>query len=192
MSEQFEENPTVQARKWSNRWQGIYLKLKELNVVTHDHAYLELHKSGKEGKLDLGTRKIICTNKELALRSSLGEESIIQSSINESLLTAEQVSTFTTPSKWQTYLKKATTKKIGLGEQICPLCSQTTNILWIGCDYQNQNDVKCSYWVHAMCMGFPDAEDETFKNITFRCPTHNRENKAAVNSTIKETSLWKE
>ena len=111
MSEQFEENPTVQARKWSNRWQGIYLKLKELNVVTHDHTYLELHKSGKEGKLDLGTRKIICTNKELALRSSLGEESIIQGSINESLLTAEQVSTFTTPAKWQTYLKKSNDKK---------------------------------------------------------------------------------
>ena len=37
-------------------------------------------------------------------------------------------------------------------------------------------------------MGFPDAEDETFENITFRCPTHNRENKAALNSKIKKTS----
>ena len=36
--EQFAENPTVWARKWSNRCQGIYLKLKELNVVTHDHV----------------------------------------------------------------------------------------------------------------------------------------------------------
>ena len=41
MGEQFEENPTVRARKRSNRRSGIYLKLKELNVVTHDHAYLE-------------------------------------------------------------------------------------------------------------------------------------------------------
>ena len=38
------------------------------------------------------------------------------------------------------------------------------------------------------CIGFPDAEDETFENITFRCPTHNRENKATVNSKIKKTS----
>ena len=41
MDEQFEENPTVRARKLLIRRQGIYLKLKELNVVTHDHAYLE-------------------------------------------------------------------------------------------------------------------------------------------------------
>ena len=41
MDEQFEENPTVRARKLLTRRQGIYLKLKELNVVTHDHAYLE-------------------------------------------------------------------------------------------------------------------------------------------------------
>ena len=61
-------------------------------MVTHDHAYLELYKSEKEGKPDLGTRKIVSTIKVLALWSSLGEESITQSSFNESLLTAEQVS----------------------------------------------------------------------------------------------------
>ena len=71
MGEQYEENPTVRVLKWSNRRQVIYLKLKELNVVTHDHTYLELYKSHKEGKPDLGTRKIVSTSKELALWCSL-------------------------------------------------------------------------------------------------------------------------
>ena len=99
MGEQFEKNPTVRARKRSNRRQGICLKLKELNVVIYDHAYLELYKSEKEGKPDLGTRKIVSTSKGLALRSSLREESITQNSFNESLLTSELVSTFATPPK---------------------------------------------------------------------------------------------
>ena len=64
----------------------------------------KLHKLEKNGKPDLRNRKIVSTSKELALRSSLGEASITQSSINESLLTAELVSTFATPSKRQTYL----------------------------------------------------------------------------------------
>ena len=153
MGEQFEENPTVRARKRSNRRQGIYLKLKELNIVTRDHAYLEFCKSEKEGKPDLGTRKIVSTSKELALRSSLGEETITQSSFNESLLTAEQVSTFVTPSKRQTYLKKKQSQK-KFGNRI-------------GCDYRNQNGMDCSYWVHAMYMAFPDAEEKVLENITF-------------------------
>ena len=64
----------------------------------------KLHKLEKKGKPDLRTRTIVSTSKELALLSSLGEASITQSSINESLLTAEQVSTFATPSKRKTYL----------------------------------------------------------------------------------------
>ena len=107
MGEQYEENPTARARKRSNRQEAIYLKLKELNAVIQDHAYLELYKSDKKGKQDLGTRKIVSISKELALRSSLGEESITQSSINESLRTVEQVSKFATALKRQTYLKKA-------------------------------------------------------------------------------------
>ena len=65
MGEQFEKNPTVRARKRLNRRQGICLKLKELNVVIYDHAYLELYKSEKEGKPDLGTRKIVSQVKGL-------------------------------------------------------------------------------------------------------------------------------
>ena len=44
----------------------------------------------------------------------------------------------------------------------------------------------CSYWVHAMYMAFPDAEEKVLENITFRCLTHNRENEAAVNSKKEE------
>ena len=78
-------------------------------------------------------------------------------------------------------------KVFKIGEQVCQLCSQTTNISWIGCDNQNQNGVECSYWVHAMCMGFPDVEDEIFENIIFQCPMHNRENEVAVNNKKKKT-----
>lgn len=42
--------------------------------MTYDHAHLELYKSEKEKKIDLGTRKIVITSNELAMRSSLGEE----------------------------------------------------------------------------------------------------------------------
>ena len=63
IGEHIEENPTVRARKRLNRRQGINLRLKELNVVTHDHVYLELYTLEKEGKPDLGTRKIVCTSK---------------------------------------------------------------------------------------------------------------------------------
>ena len=72
--EQFEENSTVWARKWQSRSQSIYFKLKEINVMTYDHAHLELYKSEKEKKIDLGTRKIVITSNELAMWSSFGEE----------------------------------------------------------------------------------------------------------------------
>ena len=59
MGEKFEEDPHVRNRKWSNRRQGIYLKVKELNVITKDHAYMELYKSklatGEEDKPDFST-----------------------------------------------------------------------------------------------------------------------------------------
>ena len=56
MGEKFQEDPLVRNRKWSNRCQGIYLKVKELNVVTKDHACMKLYKSilapGEEDKTD--------------------------------------------------------------------------------------------------------------------------------------------
>ena len=59
------------------------------------------------------------------------------------------------------------------------LVMEPNHIPWLGCDYQNWNGVESSYCVHAMCMGFPDPADKTFKNI-------------AVNSQTKETSLSNE
>ena len=56
MGEKFEEDPLVRNRKQSNRHQGICLKVEELNVVTKDHAYMELSKlksaPGEEDKPD--------------------------------------------------------------------------------------------------------------------------------------------
>ena len=119
MGEKFEEDPHVRNRKWSNRRQGIYLKVKELNFVTKDHTYMELYKSkltpGEEDKPDLSTRKILATNKELAMRSvdfSFGERSINYShSGNGSELTPEQVRRFSMPSKKQVF-KKSDCKKM--------------------------------------------------------------------------------
>ena len=67
------------------------------------------------------------------------------------------------------------------------------NVPWIGCDHENQTGKQCDYWVHATCLGFPEAEDETFQNITFHCPPHNRANITLMNSKRKKTSsLWKQ
>ena len=56
MGEKFEEDPHIRNRRWSNRYQGIYLKVKELNVATKDHTNMELYKSkstpGEEDKPD--------------------------------------------------------------------------------------------------------------------------------------------
>ena len=129
MGEKFEEDPHVRNRKWSNRRQGIYLKVKELNVVTKDHTYMELYKSkltpGEENKPDLSTQKILATNKELAMRSvdfSFDERSINYShSGNGSELTPEQVRRFSMPSKKQKFFKKVIAKKCG--DQVCELCT---------------------------------------------------------------------
>ena len=105
----------------------------------------------------------------------LGERSINRSHNGKgSELKPEQVRGFSAPSKKQKFLEKVIAKKCG--DQVCQLCSQTTDVPWTGCDYESQTGKQCDHWVHATCLGFPEAEDETFKNITFRCPPHNRAN----------------
>ena len=67
------------------------------------------------------------------------------------------------------------------------------NVPWIGCNHENQTGKQCDYWVHATCLGFQEAEDETFQNITFHCPPHNRANITLMNSKRKKTSsFWKQ
>ena len=199
MGEKFEEDPLVRNRKRSNGRQGIYLKVKELNVVTKDHAYMELYKSklapGEEDKPDFSPRKILAANEELVMRSidfSFGEGSTTRLySGNGSILTPEQVRGFSAPSKKQKFFKKVIAKRCG--DQVCQLCSQIADISWIGCDYESQTGKQCDYWVHATCLGFPEAEDETFENITFRCPPYNRTKINSMNSKRKKTScLWKQ
>ena len=56
MGETFEEDSHVRNRKRSNRRQGIYLKVKELNVVTKDHTYMELYKSKSTPGKDVGNK----------------------------------------------------------------------------------------------------------------------------------------
>ena len=144
MGETFEEDPRVRNRKRSNRRQGIYLKVKELNVVTKDHTYMELYKSkstpGEEDKPDFSTRKIFATNKVLAMTSvdfSFGERSINCSHSNNGCeLTPDQVRGFSTPSKKQKFLKKAIAKKCG--DQVCQICPQSTDVPWIGSDHESQ------------------------------------------------------
>ena len=131
MEEKFEEDLSVRTRKWSAMYQGIHLKMEELNVVTKDHAYLELYKSksapGEEDKPDFSMLKILATNKELTMRStdfSFGERSINCSySGNGSELTPEQVRGFSVPSKKEKFLKKVIAKNYG--DQVCQLCTQT-------------------------------------------------------------------
>ena len=57
----------------------------------------------------------------------------------------------------------------------------------IGCDYESQTGKQCDSWVHATCLSFPEAEDETFENITFRCPPHIRPNITSMNCKRKKT-----
>ena len=76
--------------------------MKELNVVTKDHVYMELYKSksspGEEDKPGFFMWKILAPSKELAMRSvdfSFMEGSINRScSGNGSVLTQQQVRGF--------------------------------------------------------------------------------------------------
>ena len=197
--EQFEENDAARVRKRSNRRQGIFLKLTELKHVTMDHVYMELYKrderEGHHHKPNLLTKMVVCSSKEL-LRRREGNSNKENSVLEESSLTPEQVKNFDSPSrKRQIYIKRAIEKastKNKSKHQVCQLCNESTNIPWLGCDFEGANGKMCEYWVHALCHGFPDAEDDTFENISFRCPPHNRANVVAASAKVKKsTGLWK-
>ena len=127
MGEKFEEDPYIRNRKQSYRRQGIYLKVKELNVITKDHLYIwnyinwNWHQVKKISQIF--RYKILATNKELAMRSvdfSFGERSINHShGDNGSELTPEQVRGFSTPSKKQKFLKKVIAKNVGIRFVTC-------------------------------------------------------------------------
>ena len=90
----FEKDPTKRARKRSNRRQGMFFKITELNKVTADHVYLELHKRVERGgcqhKADLLTKKVTCTSKDLLLlKKETSNSSEDRSFCEESCLTPE-------------------------------------------------------------------------------------------------------
>ena len=136
-----------------------------------------------------------CTSADLLLlKKNISNSNKDKNFCEESSVTPEQVKTCETPSKHQrqTYLKKSIEKKVSKSRQFCQLCNQSKNIPWIGCDYEGVNGKTCKYWVQALSLGFPDAEDETFENISFHCPRHNRANIASASSKKKKSSsLWK-
>ena len=138
---------------------------------------------------------VACTSKDqLLLKKDTSTSSKDKSFCEESSLAREQVKMFEIPSKRQrqTYLKKAIEKKVSKPNQLCQVCNQSTNIPWIGCDYEWANGKICEYWVHALCLGFPDAEGETFENMSFHCPPHNRANIVSASSKKKKSSsFWK-
>ena len=132
-----------------------------------------------------------CTSKYLLLlKKDTSNSSKDKSFCEVSSLTPEQVKTFETPSilKGKLTWKKPLKKKLVKSNQFCHLCNQLTNIPWIGCDYEGVNGKTCEYCVHAICLGFPDAADETFENILFRCPPHNRTNITSASSKKKRSS----
>ena len=140
MGEKFEEDPYIRNRKQSYRRQGIYLKVKELNVITKDHLYIwnyinwNWHQVKKISQIF--RYKILATNKELAMRSvdfSFGERSINHShGDNGSELTPEQVRGFSTPSKSRSFLKKWLQKMWGSGlSPVLPNNRCTLDWLWL-------------------------------------------------------------
>ena len=89
---------------------------------------------------------VACTSKDqLLLKKDTSTSSKDKSFCEESSLAREQVKMFEIPSKRQrqTYLKKAIEKKVSNPNQLCQLCNQSTNIPWIGCDYEGANE-KCA------------------------------------------------
>ena len=119
----------------------IYLKITELNKL-----YKRDERAGCQHKVDLLTKKVTCTSKDLLLlKKDASNSSKDKSFCEESCLTPEQVKTFEIPSKRQrqTYLKKAIEKKVSKPNQFCQLCNQSTNIPWIGCDYEGVNGKMC-------------------------------------------------
>ena len=99
----YEVDEKHRTKKRCDRRQGIYIKLKELNIVTGDHAYMELYKSQSEEGYsevpDITTKKVVTTCQHL---KGLGES--IQGTpkrINlfEPTVTPEAAMSFSTPSK---------------------------------------------------------------------------------------------
>ena len=67
MGTTYKENDERRKKKCSERRQGIFLKLKELNVTVGDHMYLELYKQqeNEKEKPDLTAKRVVTSIKNL-------------------------------------------------------------------------------------------------------------------------------
>ena len=74
----------------------------------------------------------------------------------------------------------ARTIKEKRNERVCRKCGIefeseediTINSPWIGCDGIQEN-LECTYWIHACCKGFTNASDSSFETLNWYCDDHN-------------------
>ena len=110
----YKEKDERRKKKCSERRQGIFLKLKELDVTVGDHMYLELYKQkeNEKEKPDLTTKQVVTSIKNLENRTStLPMASTPKvTMVFRPQVTPEAASSFVSPSKGRGkdyYLKKA-------------------------------------------------------------------------------------
>ena len=60
--------------------------------------------------------------------------------------------------------------------------------LWIGCD-GIKNGMDCNHWVHAGCLGFPDATKNQIEDMTYLWPDHNTDHTDLVDTLKNLTNL---
>ena len=107
----YKEKDERRKKKCSERRQGIFLKLKELDVTVGDHMYLELYKQkeNEKEKPDLTTKQVVTSIKNLENRTSMASTPKVPK-VFQPQVTPEAASSFVSPSKSRRkgyYLKKA-------------------------------------------------------------------------------------
>ena len=96
----YEENDERRKKKRSERRQGIFLELKELNVTVGDHMYLELYKQkeNEKEKPDLTTKRVVTSIKNLENRTSMASTPKVPK-VFRPQVTPEAASSFVSPPK---------------------------------------------------------------------------------------------
>ena len=167
VGQDFEFNRASRISKRSDRRQGLYYKIKELNQVTGDHIYIELFKMEEEMEIDLpklpkGERRAESSlktrpdlNSKLVLATDMSLHKSSESSkklcdLNTTTLTPDDMASFSTPSKIATkkrrHIQTVQEQTRKERERKCQKCGGDDNrSTWLGCDGRLSSGESCEY-----------------------------------------------
>ena len=152
------------------RTEGLKLKVKELRVVTGKHVKLGVFDEHDSHKSIISSRQVYATSRDIIKESvsdapsASGSSKLTHSSPN---ISAKLLALSPYPVK-----KNPKPKSRAMDRNKCSTCgvlfnSKTDKEMgspWLGCDAKG-----CQFWIHSSCYGFPNADDDTFRNTEFYC-----------------------